>query len=287
MKHIVLPTDFSDNAWGAAVYAFKLLKDEECTFYFLHSNKLPVSRISSFSNKLLEVMKESALSDLEKLKKLATVTNTNANHTIETIYSTHDIEQAIALIIEKHNADMVIMGTKGATSTAGIVFGSNTVRIMTKTKACPVLAIPDEFDFSKLKQIAFPTAFKRFYSKEELQPLKDFANLFNAKIRIVHVNEKEQLDDFQEYNYTTLKDHFENCDHSFHWLPEYSKKNEEISTFIEDLNIDMLFMINYEHGFIENFIKEPVIKKIGFNLKIPFLVVPQIKSETHLHKPIV
>jgi hypothetical protein len=34
-------------------------------------------------------------------------------------------------------------------------------------------------------------------------------------------------------------------------------------------------MVNYKHAFIEHIIKEPVIKKIGFNPIVPFLVIPE------------
>ena len=50
---------------------------------------------------------------------------------------------------------------------------------------------------------------------------------------------------------------------------------EEINDFIEELGIDILAMVKYKHSFIEAIIKEPVIKKLGFQSKIPFLVIPE------------
>ena len=37
MKKVLLPTDFSDNAWNAITYALDLLKDESCEFFLLHT----------------------------------------------------------------------------------------------------------------------------------------------------------------------------------------------------------------------------------------------------------
>ena len=37
MKKIILPTDFSDNAYNAIRYAVQLFKDVETTFYLLHT----------------------------------------------------------------------------------------------------------------------------------------------------------------------------------------------------------------------------------------------------------
>ncbi|HIC31620.1 MAG TPA: universal stress protein, partial [Flavobacteriaceae bacterium] len=53
---------------------------------------------------------------------------------------------------------------------------------------------------------------------------------------------------------------------------------EVINTFISDLEIDLLVMVNYKHSILEKLLNEPVIKKIGFNPLIPFLVIPNKKT---------
>ncbi|WP_405575721.1 universal stress protein [Winogradskyella sp. Asnod2-B02-A] len=272
-KNILLPTDFSDNAWSAVVYALKLYEEELCTFYFLHSIKMKVSTMSNMSNKLLRVMAENAKNELSELKELAETSNANANHSFEIILSSNDLHQSMDTIIEKNNIDMVVMGTKGATGAKEIIFGSNTVKSIKKIKNCPVLAVPDEFDFVIPEQIAFPTDFNRLYGAE-LQPLLDLADLYNSKIRILHINKEDSISEAQDYNLDLLKVALENYDYSFHWMPDYSKKDEAIKDFIDELNINILVMINYKHSLIENLIKEPVIKKLGFQPTIPFLVIP-------------
>lgn len=278
MKHnILLPTDFSDNAWAAVVYALQLYKEETCTFYFLHSSKLKASAMSNMSNKLLRVMADKATKELLNLKEMAISANANSNHNFEIILSTNDLFDAIETVIEKNKIDLVVMGTKGASKAKGIIFGSNTVNVIKKIYGCPVLAIPDEFDFEKPEQIAFPTDFNRFYG-EELLPLKHLADLYNSKIRIMHINKEEAISETQEYNLNQLKTSLEDYPISFHWMPDYSKKDEAINDFIDELNINILVMINYQHSFIEHIIKEPVIKKIGFNVTIPFLVIPCVNK---------
>ena len=273
MKHILLPTDFSDNAWSAIVYALKLYSDIECKFYFLHSTSVRVSTMSNISNKLLKIMTENDMKELTVLKEMAENVNANANHNFEIILSSEELQYAIEFAIKKHNIDLVVMGTKGATKAKEIFFGSNTVHIIKKMKLCPIMAVPDEFEFVKPKQIAFPTDFNHFYG-EELLPLKHLAELFNSKIRIVHISKEESLTKSQDYNLAMLKANLEDYQHSFHWLPDYAKKTKEINDFIEELDIDVLSMINYKHSFIESIVKEPIIKKIGFHTTIPFLVIP-------------
>ncbi|WP_299113954.1 universal stress protein [uncultured Winogradskyella sp.] len=274
-KNILLPTDFSDNAWCATVYALKLYAEEECNFYFLHSSKMKASAMSNISNKLLDVMANQAKSDLLELKKMAETSDANANHNFDIILSIHTLGDAIEKAIKKHNIDLIIMGTKGATGAKGIFFGSNTVKMIKHIKSCPILLIPHEFDFEEPKQIAFPTDFNRFYG-EELIPLKQLASLYNSKIRVLHINEEESLSHIQDYNLAMLKAYLENYPHSFHWMPDYTKKTNAIIDFIEELNINILVMVNYKHSFIESIINEPVIKRIGFHATVPFFVIPSV-----------
>ena len=273
-KYILLPTDFSDNAWSATVYALKLFYEQECTFYFLHSTKMRASAMSNISNKLLEAMSRTALDNLTELKEMAETTNLNANHTFEIILSAVDLQVAIDLAVAKHHINLVVMGTKGATGAKEIFFGSNTVRIIKKTKQCPLLIVPDDFIFETPSQIAFPTDFSRHYADRELKYLRELIALYDSKLRVVCILSKDKLTGVQEYNLTMLESYLEDYDYSFHFMPNYAKKTEEINDFIELLEINMLVMVNYKHSFIEGIIKEPVINKIGFQPIVPFYVIP-------------
>lgn len=276
--NILLPTDFSDNAWSAVVYSLKLYVDKECTFYFLHTTSIIASKISK---KYAKDIKENALKELLELKEMAEASSSNANHTFEIVLSGDNLYNAIENEILKHKIDLVIMGTKGATAAKELFFGSNTVNIVKKMRLCPVLIVPFEYDFVEPKQIAFPTDFNRFYNEKELNHLKKLADLFNSEIRIVHIKTENQLNDIQEYNYLMLKHFLKDYKCSYHWMPDYTNKVEEINVFIEDLKINILTMINYWHSLMENLFNEPVIKKIGLQPKVPFLVIPDYADEHH------
>ena len=273
-RRILLPTDFSDNSWSAIVYVLKLLADEECIFYLLHSTALKASTMSNFSNRLLKIMKDNAIKKLQEIKEQMKAADVNANHEFKTILSTLHLYDAIKIEIKQNNIDLVVMGTKGRTGAQEIVFGSNTVKVIKKVKECPILIVPDEYDYEIPKQITFPTDFKRIISENNLNVLKFIAELHNSKIRILHINEEEELSLNQKHNYKTLKNDLANYRHSFHWLPDYSTKKFEINEFIKDLGINILVMVNYKRSLIEKITNEPVIKKIGFQPIIPFLVIP-------------
>ena len=274
-KKILLPTDFSDNAWNAIIYALKLYANETCDFYLLNSIKIKGSTMSNFSSKLSSTIRKSAFKDMLELKQMIERVNANANHNFEILVSNADLKDALESAIKKHTIQMIIMGTKGASGAKEFFFGSNTVNVINKVRLCPILTIPDQFDFVEPKKIAFSTDFNRLYKEEELAPLKEITDLYNSEINIVHLNNEEHLNEVQEYNSKILENDLKDYNHHFFWIPNYGKKANDINDFIKEQNINMLAMVNYKHSFIEKITKEPVIKTIGFQPFIPFLVIPE------------
>ncbi|MEM6685800.1 MAG: universal stress protein [Bacteroidota bacterium] len=275
MKKILLPTDFSDNAWSAIVYTLKLYQHETCKFYLLNTQKVASSRISSFSNKLLATMLENAKKEVLALKKQIETTHANSNHEFEVIVSLGDLDDAIESCVHANAIDLIAMGTKGATGAKGILFGSNTAKIFKKINTCPILAIPNDYEFKVPTQIAYPSDFNHNCDAQELHYLKLMAGLYNSKIRVFHINEKEKLSATQENNLNTLKAYLQEHEHSVHFIPSYSSKEESIHDFVAELDIEMLAMVHYTHGFFDSILREPVIKKIAFNLSVPLLVIPE------------
>ncbi|WP_299215176.1 universal stress protein [uncultured Aquimarina sp.] len=279
MKRILVPTDFSNNAYGALFYATRLFQDHECQFYILNTFEVhtPVltGRIDTSKGDLLyQKLSAKSKDGLTQTFHSIIRDTDDLNHTFETISVSKDLTETINKTIKKKNIDLVVMGTKGATGASTLFMGSNTVKVVQKIHNCPVLVVPDEYDFQKPMEIAFPTDFRRFYIAEELKPLIDIASLFGSSIRIFHIHEEEKLDEIQEHNYTSLKNHLSDFTHSIHWISKEGQKARLINDFIDELDIDLLVMVNYRHSLMENITREPIIKKIGFHPSVPFLVIP-------------
>ena len=274
--NILIPTDFSDNATSALNYALKLYANQQCTFYLLHSTYIDeaVTRAYSaaYSEENPNTIVESKLSELIVKTKVA---NANDHHEFKSLLSEDEIRKAVKIAVKDHAIDMVVMGTKGTTDAVEYFMGSNTVKVIRKIGDCPVLILPEGYTFAEPHQITFPTDFNRNYEIKELQSLKDLADLYHSKIRIVHVKVNNNLSDKQEKNMNTLKTYLADYDLSFHWLTDETTKAKVISAFIDEHKIDMLAMINYKHGMLETILKEPVIKTLAFHPIIPILVIPK------------
>ena len=275
--HILLPTDFSENAWSAALYAFNLYAKKPCTFYFLHAwTFVNTGSRTYITPDYIDKLMDTSKAQLATLKERARSESKNSEHEFKTIFTTDSLVDSLIFAIGKQKIDLLVMGTKGATGAKEFFLGSNSVSVINKVKLCPVMLVPHNYEFQVPDQIAFPTDFNRLYG-EELLAIKNVAALHQSSINILHINGMDKLTDAQRNNFDILKEYLKDHKHSFNWKSDYAKKEQAIKDFVEENKINILTMINYEHSFIEKFTKEPVINKMGFHSEIPFMVIPRIE----------
>ncbi len=280
MKKILMPTDFSTNSINALKYAVSLFKDEECTFYLLNTFT-PVLYdteyilYSTTQPGLEEIYRDNSEKGLQKVKRRITSQDKNPKHQFELISAFNLLIEEIKDQIKEKNIDLVVMGTQGATGAQEVLMGTNTVQAIKKVK-CLILAIPSEYEFTTPDNILFPTDYELDYSSKQLQLLKDIIKNYDSRLNILHVLTKEELSPEKEQNKKKLATQMDSFKHQF-----YSKEKQALTEAIYDFQnehpTDMLVMINNKHSFFENLLFRPVINKIGFHIKVPFLVIPSGK----------
>lgn len=180
----------------------------------------------------------------------------------------------ITKTIKEKEIDLVVMGNSGCSEMEAIFMGSNALRTIGAVQSCPILTIPKEIDFKPCKTIAFITDFKSKYDAKLLEPLRFMSKKFDSSIAIVHLNETEELSQTQSINRDILMEYLSDFKYTLNWIPIFKSKTTAIQDFLENRNIDMLAMVNYEHSFLERISREPVIKRVAFDLDIPFLIIP-------------
>lgn len=285
MKRILLPTDFSENAWNATEYALQLFAGQPCTFYFLntYTPSIPSSRFmmpTSPNSRLEEMSRVNSEKGLEKVVNRARELSDNPDHVFDCISSFNLLVEEVNHIVEERDIDLIVTGTKGASGMEEVFMGSNTVRIIKSIKKCPILAIPQYFLFAKPKEIAFATDFRRFYSQSELKPLLELAAQFEAVIRIVYVqHEIRPLNEVQEFNLKMLRKFLGDQEHFIHTVSELASVSQTLELFTQQLGIHLLALLNYPHSYVERVTHEPIVKRTAFHTQIPLLVIPELGME--------
>ena len=285
MQRILIPTDFSENAWNAIDYAMQLFRNKRCTFYLLNTYT-PVIPSSRFMAKMIDGVRiVDAVRDASERGLQKTVTRIkskyrNTNHSFETISSFNLLVEEVKDIVDTFGIHLVVTGTKGASGADEVFMGSNTVRIIKSSKKCPILAIPYHFGFVTPTEVAFATDFTRFYTTSELSPLLEISKMFRATVRIVHVQyEIKALTELQQFNLNMLRRYLGDVEHYVHTVSELNSVSQTLEMFSQELDIHLLAMLNYPHSYMEKMTREPIIKRTAFHTQIPLLVIPELGME--------
>lgn len=276
MKTILLPTDFSNNSINAINYAIKLFEHIVCDFYILNVQKassfisddmMTVSSSATIYTTLVSAAKKSITNIISKIEKRTK----NKNHTFHSIVDYDNFVDAINQTCQKHDVDLIIMGTKGASGLDKVIFGSNTVRVMQRCTV-PVLAIPEGCTFKKLDTIAFTSSFRSSYFIEDLKPLKDLVKLYNTKLKILHVEEDYNFKEKLNENIKFFETYF--TDVTFDRIISNGK---DIYTSIHDYvikkDIKMIAMLSKKHPFLIRLFSKHSVETFAFKIDVPFLVM--------------
>tara|TARA_R110002051_G_scaffold32126_2_gene72386 strand:- start:7990 stop:8835 length:846 start_codon:yes stop_codon:yes gene_type:complete len=278
MKKILLPTDFSNNAWNAICYALEFFKTEKCEFQILHTYTPTFYRMDYLMggptySAIPDMGVDIAQAGLDKTLVDIKLQFNNPNHTFKTLSAFNTLTHEILELSETKNFDLVVMGTQGATGAKEIFLGTHTVHVIRKSKI-PVLAVPVGYEFKKIKSIIFPTDYGQLYLDKDLKLLVNISNTHNAKLTILHVKEEYDLIDEQKVNKKALMDYFKNINTDF--VEDRGKlMPEAIRTYIEEHQSELLVIMSRKHSFLERLIVKSNVDFIGYHTKIPFLVIPE------------
>lgn len=279
-KRIVLPTDFSENAWNAVVYALTIFRDVPCDFVVLNAFQVGTSGLSTKmgqanETRLFNLLKEQSERDLREVLERINKTNDNPEHRFETISIADNLVNAIGRTVYNKGVDFIIMGTKGASGLKEVFMGSNTYRIIKEIDFCPIIAVPEDFKSDgAIETILLATGYEHLFESYELKPLLQIAKLFGSKIKITHVGSLDELTPEQKTSRNVIKKQLKGVEYDFIGVEKDASINNTIQKMVErDSAVQMVAMINHDRSFFERLTREPVIKKVSFNSKVPFLVI--------------
>jgi len=280
-KKILLPTDFSKNAWNALKYSSELYKNEEVDFYLLNAYSIQNYSLDTFmlpepGEEWYDEAKAKSELGLEKQLEHVALLDIPQNHTYFTKSVLNIPVDAVKDFVEEKDMDLVIISNKGEGDALDVLMGSNSIDIMEKVRNCPVFLIPAEVAFKDPNEIVFPTSFKTHYKRRELNYLYEIAKITNAPIRILHVS-KEDLSEEQEEKKLLLEECFDGLTFTYHFL-EDTDVQKGLNLFSESRGSEMIAFINKKHAFFSSIFSKPMVKELGFNAKVPVLALHDLRN---------
>jgi len=276
-KNVLIPTDFSKNAFNAIVYSLELFENEECAFHIFHSYFL--SR-SAQENLLFpepekyeyDVLARQSQESMDRLKTKVGLLTDNPKHTIHFEHKFGTIIELLQEKIKSNKIDLIVMGTRGITNDMEVAYGRNSVNVMETIRECPVLAVPRNVSHNKINEIVFPTNFKSHFNVREMEIFVKIARQDNSPIRILHIGNEENLSERQKENRKQLEGFFNGMEYTFHWQQKMAVK-EAVLSFVDERKSGMIAFVNRKHWFFGSVFSNPLVKSLGVHSKVPILAL--------------
>jgi len=183
---ILIPTDFSENAWAALKYASELAKKFNFDLHILHVYQTfgNILGTTEFKETVAKHNEESAFVEMERLE--TKVRENYPSLLISAACIEGNLTDSILKVAEENNVTFIVMGTKGAGGLKGYILGSNTFEII-QNSVIGVIAVPESYQEFKFKKVGLLTNFK----DPELGLLESFINRTSPglDLTLLHVTE--------------------------------------------------------------------------------------------------
>ncbi|MEO9967069.1 MAG: universal stress protein [Reichenbachiella sp.] len=251
MQTIAVPYDKSDFAKAALDFAVQIAETQKAKIKLIHVIEYPLATTFNVSGEIESYDPMDKIFTLELINKAKETLNlaiepyTNRVE-IDPVMLMGNPYDGITSEIENVQADLIVMGTKGATGLKELLVGSNTEKIV-RNAHCPVLAIHSKCDFKEIKNIIFASDLDGSHG-DVLDTFVEYQEMFGAKIHLVWVetpynsiNEdlgKERLE-------TIAKDHALS-NYEVHVVKAF-KPEDGILSYGWQINADMIAMSTHSH----------------------------------------
>lgn len=285
MKNAILvPTDFSDNALTATIYAAHLATKHNWRLHILHTyHEFSNARVGrQFTEEVRASMSETAAQNMEKLE--ATLREQFPDLLFTSACMLGDLSKTVLDLLRTEQYNFLVMGTKGAGRIKSATIGSNTFELIKKSPI-GVLAVPESYTDFQLGKIGLLTNFK----ESESQLLRSFTARIQATLDLVllHVTEKEESPATADVEFwkEQITQRFpinkvDYCEKNAVYRLDYHMSIPKcINWMIEKTQVDLLLVSYNRKSFFAQLFSRNLTKAIAHNLLIPtFFIRNDVKA---------
>ncbi len=272
MKNILVPFDFSHHSRNALEYAAQLAAKADAKLCIFHAYD---------RSEVLEGVKVAttvtAMEDIQK--KLAKQYGLPEKYITGKVVQGEFIEEVLGFIAEK-KFDMIALGTRGASGLRELLVGSYTVNLMKEVRDIPMLIVPEKASFDSIRNILLCSDLHEIADDDALDLVKEIAILFNADVRLAHVEKKGG----SKPTYENVLERRREI-HLFEPEVDCTYKRIVASDILSGIKYymdkkednDMVAMVYREHTFIETIFGMNHTHEMAYHTTVPLLVLPEGK----------
>jgi nucleotide-binding universal stress UspA family protein len=186
MKKILVPTDFSDQAYFAAETAAAIAKKTEAEIILLHIIDIPTysenTSIYGYQDtaEALFVMKLTK----KRFKSLKSEPFFKGIKVTEAVQF-DNVYETISEQARKQKIDLIVMGSHGSSGISEMFIGSNTEKVV-RLAHCPVLTVKNKPKNFSVEDVVFVSDFSD-ESYSVFTEINNFIQVYNARIHLLKV----------------------------------------------------------------------------------------------------
>lgn len=199
MKRILFPTDFSEVATNAFVYALELAKLVQAEVLVLHSYDLIPMDDQFFPENFNEIYDSVELANFEQFKEeIPKLRAIMEEHQMEHLKLTHrlmegDLTANVKKSIEEDKIDYLVMGTSDVGEWEALFAGSHSGSVILGLDI-PMFCVPFGVKFKAVKNIGYVNHYTP-KDKEALVAVLDIAKMMDATVKSLYVRtSKSEMD---------------------------------------------------------------------------------------------
>ncbi|HJW28947.1 MAG TPA: universal stress protein [Saprospiraceae bacterium] len=274
---ILFPTDFSNAADNAFVYALKLAERLQASIQVIHVYEvLEVHSWIEESMDMTQLNEKITLGEFEKYKEqielLKRIAVENQLGEIDINYTMKESSEIVQAIVDEANAsqaDMIVIGTTGAHGIKELFFGTIASKVMEHAK-CPVLVVPDTATYRGIQKMALTLQYKHG-ELDLIEKAITMAHQFHAQLHCLHVD---------VYDPEKIKHRKEEYEQAFAHDPgvsfhtHYDLDTEKgILDYMKAQNMDVIIMRMEHQSLLKEIFSQSLAKRIAYHSEIPLITL--------------
>jgi nucleotide-binding universal stress UspA family protein len=286
MKAILVPTDFSPNANTAVAYAAHLAAQTKSKIILFHSVpvQVAVAEVPAWyepEQGLMEYFEYKLAKEAEQLR----LENDN-RFEVEVLCRKGSLGQNLNDLIQEREADLVVMGFKGASSWLDRLIGTVTSTFIKET-LCPVLIVPGQLTPALPRSVAYAADFEH-QEQVFLTQLLEVTTPLQAQVSIVHVQNRPEADlAAEERALDDINRAFPGNAFAFAEVRQQDVA-AGLEAFVTENRMDVLALALRDRGFLEDLFHTSVTDRLANHPAVPLLVIPEhpykLRGKTQGHR---
>jgi nucleotide-binding universal stress UspA family protein len=278
IETILLPTDFSETAKNAGLYAVELafqIGAKKVVVYHTYEVATSLSSIDNTNENIAgELSRQESATKLHEFTKMLQE-KVLGSVEIEGYHSYAELPDAIMNLKETTGAQLIVMGITGGNAVKEVFVGSNSVKLARKSPI-PVLIVPTESIFNRIREVVLVSDFKDVAATTPVDEIKNMLKATGAHFCIVHVT-SNATEAAASPEKAALAEMFKEFHPTFHYETN-SNFSEAIDGFVVNHKIDLVVVVPKKHGIFDNMFGVNHTKTLAFRSHVPLLAVQNTEA---------